>query len=320
VQPVAGGLDARALPGAIEPDVAQRVRVELAEAVIADAPLPRRVQCAEQVLDEGFHAAKVGRTRNRAMSGGKQFVSRLYTFRMGQSGQTRLLVVDDDPSIREMLSEYLSSHGYEVALADCGAAMRAELERARPALVLLDVGLPGEDGLTLARFVRERYDVGIIMVTGADDVVDRVAGLEVGADDYVAKPFDPRELRARVKSVLRRLESKATPDRKSVAEIVAIGACRLNLRSRQLRDAKGDEVALTTMEFELLKTFLDHPNQVLSRDRLLTLTRNREWEPFDRSIDIRIARLRRKVEQDPDRPRSIRTVRGAGYMYVPEAK
>ena len=228
---------------------------------------------------------------------------------------TRLLVVDDDPAIREMLSDYLSSHGYEVALADGGAAMRAELERAKPALVLLDIGLPGEDGLTLARYVRERYDVGIIMVTGADEVVDRVAGLEVGADDYVAKPFDPRELRARVKSVLRRLEGKM--DRKAVAETVAIGACRLNLRSRQLADAKGREVPLTAMEFALLKTFLDHPNQVLSRDRLLTLTRNREWEPFDRSIDIRIARLRRKVEEDPDRPRSIRTVRGAGYMYVP---
>src|SRR6185312_16220409 len=142
---------------------------------------------------------------------------------------TRLLVVDDDPAIREMLSEYLSSHGYEVALADSGASMRAELERARPALVLLDVGLPGEDGLTLARFARERYDVGIIMVTGADEVVDRVAGLEVGADDYVAKPFDPRELRARVKSVLRRLESKSA-DRKAIAEIVTIGACRLDLR------------------------------------------------------------------------------------------
>lgn len=231
---------------------------------------------------------------------------------------TRLLVVDDDPAIREMLSDYLSSHGYEVALADGGAAMRAELERARPALVLLDIGLPGEDGLTLARYVRERYDVGIIMVTGADEVVDRVAGLEVGADDYVAKPFDPRELRARVKSVLRRLEGKA--ERKSVAETVAIGACQLNLRSRQLSDAKGRDVPLTAMEFSLLKTFLEHPNQVLSRDRLLTLTRNREWEPFDRSIDIRIARLRRKVEEDPDRPRSIRTVRGAGYMFVPGEK
>jgi len=231
---------------------------------------------------------------------------------------TRLLVVDDDPAIRDMLSDYLSSHGYEVALADGGAAMRAELERAKPALLLLDIGLPGEDGLTLARFVRERYDVGIIMVTGADEVVDRVAGLEVGADDYVAKPFDPRELRARVKSVLRRLEGKA--DRKALTETVSIGACRLNLRSRQLADARGRDVPLTAMEFALLRTFLEHPNQVLSRDRLLTLTRNREWEPFDRSIDIRIARLRRKVEEDPDRPRSIRTVRGAGYMYVPGEK
>ena len=226
---------------------------------------------------------------------------------------TRLLVVDDDPAIREMLSDYLSSHGYEVALADGGTAMRAELERAKPALVLLDVGLPGEDGLTLARYVRERYDVGIIMVTGADPVNDLV-----GADDYVAKPFDPRELRARVKSVLRRLEGKS--DRKALAETVTIGACQLNLRSRQLSDAKGRDVPLTAMEFALLKTFLDHPNQVLSRDRLLTLTRNREWEPFDRSIDIRIARLRRKVEEDPDRPRSIRTVRGAGYMFVPADK
>jgi DNA-binding response OmpR family regulator len=229
---------------------------------------------------------------------------------------TRVLVVDDDAAVREMLAEYLGGHGYDVAVAADGAAMRSELERAKPALVLLDVGLPGEDGLTLARYLREHYELGIIMVTGAGDVVDRVAGLEVGADDYVAKPFDPRELRARVKSVLRRIEGKPEV-RKAVAELVTIGACRLNLRSRQLSDAKGRDIPLTAMEFALLKTFLDHPNQVLSRDQLLTLTRNREWEPFDRSIDIRIARLRRKVEEDPDRPRSIRTVRGAGYMFVP---
>jgi two-component system phosphate regulon response regulator OmpR len=233
----------------------------------------------------------------------------------------RVLVVDDDQSIREMLADYLGDHGYAVAQAASGAAMRAEIERALPAVVLLDVGLPGEDGLTLARYLRERYDIGIIMVTGAADVVDRVAGLEVGADDYIAKPFDPRELRARLKSVLRRLESAAarTPAQKKPGggELVAFGACRLNLRSRQLTDAKGREVPLTAMEFTLLKTFLDHPNQVLSRDRLLTLTRNREWEPFDRSIDIRIARLRRKVEADPERPRAIKTVRGGGYMYVP---
>jgi len=231
----------------------------------------------------------------------------------------RVLIVDDDPAIRQMLSEYLGEHGYEVAVAASGVAMRAELERARPAVVLLDIGLPGEDGLTLARFLRERYEVGIIMVTGADEIVDRVAGLEVGADDYVAKPFDPRELRARLKSVLRRLQTKgSTPESKAAArEMASIGACTLNLRSRELRDGKGREVPITAMEFALLKTFLEHPNQVLSRDQLLNLTRNREWEPFDRSIDIRIARLRRKIEENPDRPRSIKTVRGAGYMFIP---
>jgi two-component system phosphate regulon response regulator OmpR len=232
----------------------------------------------------------------------------------------RVLVVDDDPAIREMLADYLGDHGYIVAQAASGAAMRAEIERARPAVVLLDVGLPGEDGLTLARYLRERYTIGIIMVTGAADVVDRVAGLEVGADDYIAKPFDPRELRARLKSVLRRVQASApaaAEKKPAGGELVSFGACRLNLRSRQLADAKGREVPLTAMEFTLLKAFLDNPNQVLSRDRLLTLTRNREWEPFDRSIDIRIARLRRKVEDNPQRPRVIKTVRGGGYMYVP---
>ena len=230
---------------------------------------------------------------------------------------TRVLVVDDDPAVREMLSDYLSQHGYEVAVAASGDAMRAELARALPALVLLDVGLPGEDGLTLARFVRERYDIGIIMVTGAGAVIDRVAGLEVGADDYIAKPFDPRELRARLKSVLRRLQGKSAVEPKALRELVTIGACTLNLRSRELRDAKGRDVPITAMEFSLLKTFLEHPNQVLSRDQLLSLTRNREWEPFDRSIDIRIARLRRKIEEHPERPRAIKTVRGGGYMYIP---
>ncbi len=236
---------------------------------------------------------------------------------MGETqAAVRLLVVDDDADVRSMLSDYLSTHGYEVALAENGAAMRKELERAVPAVVLLDVGLPGEDGLTLARYLRERHQLGIIMVTGADDVVDRVAGLEVGADDYIAKPFDPRELRARLKSVLRRLEPKASPQ-KSTSERVSLGRCNLDMKARILSDGKGKEIPITAMEFDLLKALIEHPNQVLSRDRLLTLTRNREWEPFDRSIDIRITRLRRKVEEDPARPRVIRTVRGAGYMYVP---
>ena len=232
----------------------------------------------------------------------------------------RVLVVDDDPSIRRMLAEYLAEHGYEVAQAASGKEMRTELEREVPAAVLLDIGLPGEDGLTLARFVRERYDVAIIMVTGAGDVVDRVAGLEVGADDYIAKPFDPRELRARLKSVLRRIESRKTAKPSGKEARVNVGRCFLDMKSRQLSDAKGNEIPLTAMEFDLLKAFIDRPNQVLSRDQLLTMTRNREWEPFDRSIDIRVTRLRRKVEVDPDHPRAIRTVRGAGYMFVPGEK
>jgi two-component system phosphate regulon response regulator OmpR len=236
------------------------------------------------------------------------------------SNHGRILVVEDDPSVREMLCEYLTTHGYACAHAGSGAAMRAAIESDLPDLILLDVNLPGEDGLTLARFLRERYDVGIIIVTAASDIADRVAGLEVGADDYVTKPFDPRELRARVKSVMRRLQARAPEPPTAAAENAPrarIGACQLDLASHQLFDRTGAEVPITGMEFDLLKVFLDHPHQVLTRDQLLTLTRNREWEPFDRSIDIRIARLRRKVEADPDHPQAIRTVRGSGYMFVP---
>lgn len=236
----------------------------------------------------------------------------------------RLLIVEDDASVREMLAEYLGTHGYEVGQADHGTAMREAIEQCLPDVVLLDVNLPGEDGLSLARFLRERFDVGIIMVTGASDVVDRVAGLEVGADDYVVKPFDLRELRARIKSVLRRRQAtaptvpagskSATP---TTPVRVRVGACALDLVSHQLFAADGDEVPLTGMEFDLLKVFVERPNQVLNRDQLLTLTRHREWEPFDRSIDIRIARVRRKIEADSARPQAIRTVRGTGYMFVP---
>ncbi|HMN64137.1 MAG TPA: response regulator [Burkholderiaceae bacterium] len=241
----------------------------------------------------------------------------------------RVLVVDDDAAVREMLTEYLASHGYEVGSADSGPAMRAEIERALPDVILLDVQLPGEDGLTLARYLRERYDVGIIMVTGETDPVDRVIGLEVGADDYIGKPFDPRELRARVKSVLRRMQARPTGDARAPAGAappggdaprrIPMAGCSLDVASHQLFDRDGTEIPITTMEFDLLRVFAAHPNQVLSRDRLLTLTRNREWEPFDRSIDIRIARLRRKIEPDPENPQAIRTVRGVGYMYVPPA-
>ena len=229
-----------------------------------------------------------------------------------------VLIVEDDAAVRDMIAEYLASHGYSIQQADDGAAMRKEIERHPPDVVLLDVRLPGEDGLTLARYLRERYDIGIIMVTAAGEVIDRVVGLEIGADDYVTKPFDPRELLARLKSVMRRMQAKApAAPTAHPAQRVPVGRCALDLGSHQLFDGEGQEVPITTMEYELLKTFVEHPNKVLTRDQILTLTRNREWEPFDRSIDIRIARLRRKIEADPDKPQAIRTMRGAGYMFVP---
>jgi len=247
----------------------------------------------------------------------------------------RLLVVDDDASVRDMLREYMSGHGFTVSEAESGPQMREVLDRELPDVVLLDVRLPGEDGLSLARFLRERYDVGIIMVTASGDVVDRVVGLEVGADDYVAKPFDPRELLARIKSVLRRMQAKPDPGAASAAvppssapaplsPIVtrqAVGRCSIDLDARRLFDQDGGELPLTAMESDLLKVFLLNPNRVLSRDQLLLNTRNREWEPFDRSIDIRIGRLRRKIEPDPaNEPRFIRTVRNAGYVFVPDGR
>jgi two-component system phosphate regulon response regulator OmpR len=229
-----------------------------------------------------------------------------------------ILVVDDDASIREMLADYLSAHGYSVAQAEDGETMRAELERAAPDVVLLDLRLPGEDGLTLARHLREHYDVGIIMLTGAGEVVDRIVGLEVGADDYVTKPFDPRELLARIKSVMRRTQARpAAGATAAVPQRIGFGRCQLDLASHQLFDDSGAEIPLTAMEFDLLRIFADNPGRALTRDRILTLTKNREWDPFDRSIDIRIARLRRKIEADPASPRVIRTVRSVGYMYVP---
>ncbi|MDB5866020.1 MAG: DNA-binding response regulator [Betaproteobacteria bacterium] len=219
-----------------------------------------------------------------------------------------------------MVAEYLGDKGYEVHQAEGGSDMRAAVERELPDVVLLDIRLPGEDGLTLARYLRERYDVGIIMVTGSGDVVDRVVGLEVGADDYVTKPFDPRELLARVKSVMRRLQSRPAAAAANAAPArVPVGRCFLDVAAHRLLDVSGQEVPITSMEYELLKVFTEHPRKVLTRDQILTMTRNREWEPFDRSIDIRIARLRRKVEPNPEEPQAIRTVRGAGYMFVPLA-
>jgi DNA-binding response OmpR family regulator len=225
-----------------------------------------------------------------------------------------VLIVEDDRQVRETVADYLASHGYEVRQAADGRAMREALKVMTPELVLLDVRLPGEDGLALPRRRRARHAVAIIMVTAAGEVIDRVVGLEVGADDYIAKPFDLRELLARVKSVLRR----SGRPKNAASKRIAVGSCMLDLDRHQLIGPGGEDIPLTAMEFDLLRTLAEHPNRVLSRDQLLTLTRNREWEPFDRSIDIRIARLRRKIEDDPDNPKAIRTIRGSGYIFIPK--
>jgi two-component system, OmpR family, response regulator len=238
-----------------------------------------------------------------------------YNFRTMPTA-ARVLIVEDDRQVRETVAEYLGAHGYEVVEAADGAAMRQALKAGTPQLVLLDVRLPGEDGLALARWLRERHDIAIIMVTAAGEVIDRVVGLEVGADDYIGKPFDLRELLARVKSVLRR-SAGAKPA--AASRRVPFGSCMLDLDQHQLVGAACEDIPLTAMEFDLLRAFAEHPNRVLSRDQLLTLTRNREWEPFDRSIDIRIARLRRKIEEDPDNPKTIKTIRGSGYIFIPKS-
>ena len=237
--------------------------------------------------------------------------------------KTHILVVDDEPELRDMIEEYLVQQGFSVTLAENGAALRRIVAERPVDLVVLDIRMPGEDGLSLARFLRERYPVGIIMLTAAGEVVDRIVGLEMGADDYLVKPFNPRELLARIKSVLRRLASAgavqgAAPADSAAPAGVRFGRCTLNLESHQLFDANGAEIPITSMEFDLLQAFATHPNRVLTRDQLLDMAHNRDWDPFDRSIDIRITRIRRKIERDPAKPQTIKTVRGKGYVFVPD--
>jgi len=234
-------------------------------------------------------------------------------------GQKHVIVVDDEPGIRETIQEYLELHDFRVTTAGGGEELRQAIDENDADLVLLDIRMPGEDGLSLARFLRAEKQVGIIMLTAAGEVVDRIVGLEMGADDYLAKPVDLRELLARIKAVLRRTERRAVEDGDvpldDNARLARFGRFTLNLDSHKLFDAAGGEIPLTGMEFDLLKAFADNPNRVLTRDQLLNLAHNRDWEPFDRSIDIRIARIRRKIENDPAKPQVIKTVRGAGYIY-----
>ena len=237
------------------------------------------------------------------------------------SDANRILVVDDDPDLRWMLNRYLSRQGYAVQTVEDGLQMRESLATDKFDLVILDLSLPGEDGLSLARHLRENHEVGIIMLTAAAEVVDRVVGLEMGADDYMAKPFEPRELLARIKSVMRRVATSvdARESIESPPGTVRFGTHALDLEAHTLLDERGAEVAITSMEFDLLRAFAENPGRVLSREQLLELAHNRDSDPFDRSIDIRIARLRRKIEADPKKPQVIKTVRGAGYLYVHES-
>ena len=233
-----------------------------------------------------------------------------------------IAVLDDEPDITALLGTYLRSHGYRITELHQGVALMALLQRDRPALVLLDLGLPGEDGLAIARQVRESGPIGLVIVSGRGDAVDKVVGLEIGADDYITKPFDLRELLARVKAVLRRSEGAlaapaSTPaDDQAGRDVRCFAGFRLDMAARCLLAADGNEVALTTGEFDLLAVFVQHPGRVLSRDFLLEQTRGREAAPFDRTVDVLIGRLRKKIEADAQQPQILKSVRGAGYILV----
>lgn len=231
------------------------------------------------------------------------------------NGKEHVLVVDDDAALRGLLTRYLTENGYAVTAVADGVAMSSALTEHQPDLVILDLMLPGDDGFTLARRLRSGGDIPIVMLSARGEDVDRIVGLEIGADDYLPKPFNPRELLARIRAVLRRQRPAVVV---SGDTAIGFGSYRLELeRHRLLRD--GVEVMLTTGEFALLRVFAEHPNRVLERDVLLERLKGYERNPFDRSIDVRVNRLRRKIENDPASPQYIRTVWGEGYMFCPEA-
>ncbi len=237
------------------------------------------------------------------------------------SEKTHIVIVDDEPDIRETLEEYFSMKGYRTTTAENAQRMRDLLESSGEHidLAIVDVSMPGEDGLSLTRHIRSTSELAVIMLTTLNESVDRIVGLEMGADDYVEKPVDLRELEARVRAVLRRVRRSAgtasSDPTKGDKNVIAMGLCQLDLDSRKLFGGDGAEIPITAMEFDLLNAFATHSDRVLTRDQLLELAHNRDWEPFDRSIDIRIARIRRKIEQDPAKPQIIKTVRGAGYIF-----
>ncbi len=230
--------------------------------------------------------------------------------------KTAILIVDDEPEVREVLHEYLSEQGFTAYAAEHARAARDLVAKHAIDLALLDINMPGEDGLSLARHLRERYaSMAIVMLTSAGTVVDRIVGLEMGADDYVAKPFDPRELLARIKSVLRRTSVVARAE--LGAQRFRMGRCVLDVSAHRLSDENGNEVPMTPLEFDLLKAFAAHPNRPLSRERILNLSQQGDADPLDRSVDLRIMRLRKKIEPDPEHPQFIRTIRNEGYLFAP---
>ena len=233
-----------------------------------------------------------------------------------------VLLVDDEPELRALLAEYFGRNGFEVLQAEDAAAARARVAERVPDVAVLDINMPGENGLSLARALREAHPrLAVLMLTTAGEAIDRIVGLEVGADDYVAKPFELRELLARVRAVLRRLQVTAAPPASEAEpeERLPFGPCRLDLGQRKLFGADGAEIDITAAEFDLLALFARHPNRPLNRDQIREQAHNRGWDVVDRSIDLRVMRLRRKVERNPDKPEVIKTVRNVGYVYVPAA-
>jgi len=226
----------------------------------------------------------------------------------------RILVVDDDPGMCTLLEAYLGDSGFAVETAVDGTAMWQAVERGMPDAIVLDLMLPGEDGLSLARRLRSQSNVPILMLSARGEEIDRVVGLEMGADDYLAKPFSPRELLARLRALLRRSQGHAEPT--SPSALPAFGAFQLDTASHRLT-REGVEVKLSTAEFALLRIFVEHPLRVLSRDTLIDMLKGYERDPFDRSVDTRVTRLRRKIEPNPGEPVYIRTVRGEGYLFNP---
>jgi DNA-binding response OmpR family regulator len=227
----------------------------------------------------------------------------------------RILVVDDDDQIRAILRTLLEGEGFEVKEARNGEELWEQIDDERVTLVTLDLGMPGEDGFSLAREIRRRRDVPIIMISGKTDDVDRIVGLELGADDYVTKPFNLREVLARVRAVLRRYEPQRPGLGGDGNGTYAFEGWTFDATARRVTDASGASVDLTTAEFNLLALFVERPRRVLSRDQLLDLLKGIEWSPLDRSIDTLVARLRRKIETDPDHPNFVKTVRGVGYVF-----